>query len=83
MLHEFHEKINSSVADPGFSPRGAPTSKIAIVFQIFAENCMKMEEFRPPEGRASLALPLDPPMFVLMYVIFVVTSLFLAGKSHN
>ena len=28
-------------------PRGAPTPKIAIIFQIFAENCMKMKEFGP------------------------------------
>ena len=51
-----------SVADPGFSPRGAPTPKIAIIFQIFTENCMKIKEFGPPGGRASLAPPLDPPM---------------------
>ena len=47
-----------SVADPGFSPGGAPTPKIAIIFHIFAENCMKMKEFGPPGGRASLAPPL-------------------------
>ena len=35
----------SAAADPGFSPGGAPTPKIAIIFQIFAENCMKMKEF--------------------------------------
>ena len=36
-------------------PQGrAPTPKIAIIFQIFAENCMKMKEFGPPGGRASL-----------------------------
>ena len=49
------------VADPGFSPGGgAPTPKIAIIFHIFAENCMKMKEFGPPGGggRASLAPPL-------------------------
>ena len=46
------------MADPGFSPGGAPTPKIAIIFQIFAENCMKMKEFGPPGGRASLAPPL-------------------------
>ena len=38
------------VADPGFSPGGAPTPKIAIIFHIFAENCMKMKEFGPPGG---------------------------------
>ena len=51
-----------TVADPGFSPGGAPTPKIAIIFHIFAENCMKMKEFGPPGGRASLAPPLDLPM---------------------
>ena len=45
-----------------FPQGGAPTPKIAIIFQIFDENCMKMKEFGPPGGRASLAPPLDPPM---------------------
>ena len=54
------------MADPGFSPGGAPTPKIAIIFHIFAENCMKMKEFGPPGGRASLAPPLDPPMVVTL-----------------
>ena len=40
-----------TVADPGFSPGGgAPTPKSAIIFQFFAENCMKMKEFGPPGG---------------------------------
>ena len=38
------------MADPGFSPGGVPTPKIAIIFQIFAENCMKMKEFGPLGG---------------------------------
>ena len=48
------------MADPGFSPGGgAPTPKNAIIFQFFAENCMKMKEFGPPGGGgASLAPPL-------------------------
>ena len=30
-------------------PQGdAPTAKSVIIFQIFAENCMKMKEFGPP-----------------------------------
>ena len=33
-------------------PGGAPTPKIAIIFHIFAENCMKMKEFGPPGGGA-------------------------------
>ena len=43
------------MVDPGFSPGGAPTPKIAIIFQNFAKNCMKIKEFglrgrpwRPP-----------------------------------
>ena len=41
-----------------FPQGGAPTPKIAIIFQIFAENCMKMKEFGPPGGgRSSLAPP--------------------------
>ena len=51
------------MADPGFSPGGAPTPKIAIIFQIFAKNCMKMKEFGPPGGGARpWRPPLDPPM---------------------
>ena len=54
-----------SVADPGFSPGGAPTPKSAIIFQFFAENCMKMKEFGPPGGGARpWRPPLDPPMVV-------------------
>ena len=46
-----------------FPQGGAPTPKIAIIFQIFAKNCMKMKEFGPPRGgHASMAPPLDPPM---------------------
>ena len=48
-----------------FPQGGAPTPKIAIIFQFFAENCMKMKEFGPPGGRASLAPPLDPPMMIV------------------
>ena len=33
-----------------FPRGGAPTPKIAIIFHIFAENCMKMKEFGPPGG---------------------------------
>ena len=40
-----------------FPQGGAPTPKIAIIFQIFAENCMKMKEFGPPGGHASLVPP--------------------------
>ena len=40
-----------------FPQGGAPTLKIAIIFQIFAENCMKMKEFGP-RGGGALAPPL-------------------------
>ena len=33
-----------------FPQGGAPTPKIAIIFQNFAKNCMKMKEFGPPGG---------------------------------
>ena len=33
-----------------FPQGGAPTAKSAIIFQIFAKNCMKMKEFGPPGG---------------------------------
>ena len=46
------------MADPGFSPGGVPTPKIAIIFHIFAENCMKMKEFGPPGGARVPGAPL-------------------------
>ena len=45
-----------------FPQGGVPTSKIAIIFQIFAENCMKMKEFGPPGGTHRWRHPLDPSM---------------------
>ena len=46
-----------------FPQGGAPTPKIAIIFQIFAKKCMKIKEFGPPGGaRVPGAPPLDPPM---------------------
>ena len=47
-----------AVADPAFSPGGAPTPKNAIIFQFFTENCMKMKEFGPPGGAR---VPGTPP----------------------
>ena len=58
ILNGFSCKLHNSVADPGFSPGGAPTPKIAIIFHIFAENCMKMKEFGPRGGGAR---PWRPP----------------------
>ena len=45
-----------------FPQGGALPPKIAIIFQIFAKNCMKMKEFGPRgrgRGRASLAPPYE------------------------
>ena len=48
-----------------FPQGGAPTPKSAIIFQFFAENCMKMKEFGPPGGGARpWRPPLDPPMMM-------------------
>ena len=41
-----------------FPRGGAPTPKIAIIFHIFAENCMKMKEFGPPGGARIPGAPL-------------------------
>ena len=57
-VSKYHEHKRIAVADPGFSPGGASNPKIAIIFQIFAENCIKIKEFGPPGGRESLAAPL-------------------------
>ena len=45
------------MADPGFPSGGAPTLKIAMIFQSFAENCMKMKELGPPGGRRTSLVP--------------------------
>ena len=58
LSHHSTTTLTFPVADPGFSPGGAPTPKIAIIFHIFAENCMKMKEFGPPGGGAR---PWRPP----------------------
>ena len=49
-----------------FPQGGAPTPKIAIIFQIFAKNCMKMKEFGPPGGR-----PWRPPWIRQWYGILI------------
>ena len=41
-----------------FPRGGAPTPKSAIIFQFFAENCMKMKEFGPPGGARVPGAPL-------------------------
>ena len=66
-------------------PGGAPTPKIAIIFHIFAENCMKMKEFGPPGGaRVPGAPPLDLPMtrFYLTWGILEIVLTKLRVYSH-
>ena len=48
-----------------FSEGGAPTPNLGLFCNFFAENCMKIKEFGPPGGHASLVPPLDPPMLKL------------------
>ena len=50
-------QFQASVADQGFSSWGMPTPRVGLFFKLVAENCMKVKEFGPPEGRASLAPP--------------------------
>ena len=72
-----------------FPRGGAPTPKIAIIFHIFAENCMKMKEFGPPGGGGGGGArpwrpPLDPPMYVIQYTeIFINRSISLRRYIHK
>ena len=66
ILTQFHQR---QWRIQNFPQGGAPTPKITIIFQIFAENCMKMKEFGPPRGHASLVPPLDLPMNVVFFFI--------------
>ena len=60
-----------------FPQGGAPTPKIAIIFHIFAENCMKMKEFGSPGGGARpWCPPLDPPMSCNMKINAVLFSVY-------
>ena len=59
-----------------FPRGGAPTPKNAIIFQLFAENCMKMNEFGPPGGGARpWRPPLDPPMLIPMPLYLVLKEI--------
>ena len=60
-----HYKLNDPIQwrIQDFPQGGAPTPKIAIIFHIFAKNCIKMKEFGPPGGGARpWRPPLDPPI---------------------
>ena len=62
-----HIRIQWRIQD--FPQGGAPTPKIAIIFQFFSENCVKMKEFGPRGGGRGASLappPLDPPMAYFM-----------------
>ena len=72
-----------TVADPGFSPGGAPTPKIAIIFQMFAKNCMKMKEFGPPVGARVPGAPLDPPMAYTIKCKDVSLLIKMTALSHS
>ena len=58
---------NLSVADPGF-PRGGGANSLGgggrqhTILPTSHKNCMKLKEFGPPGGHASLVPPLDPPL---------------------
>ena len=54
-----HRQTQYTVADPGF-PRGGGAN--LLFGHNCPENCMKMKEFGPRGGGASLAPPLDLPM---------------------
>ena len=48
---EFDEAAIFALVDPEFSLRGAPTPKVDVLTNFFAENCMKMKEFGPKGAR--------------------------------
>ena len=50
------------MADPRFSRAGCTNFKLGLFCKFFAENCMKMKDFGPARGHASLVPPLDPPV---------------------
>ena len=57
------------MADPGFSPGGAPTLKVGVQTYFFGRKLHENERIRSPRGggRASMAPPLDPPLILLKY----------------
>ena len=58
-----------------FPEDGAPTPKADVknyyLVIFFPKNCMKLKEFGPPRGHASLA-PLDPPMHSAIFLYLCV-----------
>ena len=63
VLDMFTGEKSISVADPGFSPGGAPTPKSAIIFQFYPQKLHENERIWTPRGGARpWRPPLDPPM---------------------
>ena len=64
-----NDDASVSVADPGFFNGGVNSQRgytNILFYKIFAENGLKMKEFRPTEGLCvSPALPLDPPLSLI------------------
>ena len=58
-----YKSFNQQWRIQDFSEGGAPTLKLGLFCQFckFAENCMKMKEFRP-RGAVPWGSPLDPPI---------------------
>ena len=54
-----------TVADPGYTRRGMPTpgsgAKKPLIRQLFAENCIKLKEFKPKGGILGAA-PVERPV---------------------
>ena len=54
-----------SVADPGFSPGGAPTSQVGVRTYFFGRKLHENERILAPQGGARpWRPPLDPPLKV-------------------
>ena len=61
--------VLQSVTDPEFPLGGganSPGGALHTILPNFPKNCMKLKEFWPPGGRASLAPRLDPPLTMTM-----------------
>ena len=63
MLFPFRiELAISTVADPGFSPGGAPTPKVGTRTYFFGRKLHKNERILAPGGGRPWRPPLDPPL---------------------
>ena len=52
-----------TVADPGFSPGGAPTPKVGVLTYFFGQKLHENERIWTPRGGARpWRPPLDPPL---------------------